>query len=123
MLGDANALVAALVAGREAQHLSTVAMAAMHGRLVIGEAVLGEACWVLERTYEMSRGDVALLVREALDSEDFIAWDPELAYRALIRMHASPRFALVDCLLIERAAAGETVFTHDRALARAIARL
>jgi hypothetical protein len=37
-------------------------------------------------------------------------------------MQASPRFSFVDCLLLERAIAGETVLTFDRDLARAIER-
>ncbi len=122
MLGDANTLVAALVSGREVQHRSVVAMARIHGRLEMGEAVLGESCWVLERTYAMRRRDVAMIVREALGSRDFVAWDPLLADAALARMHLSPRFSFVDCLLLERAALGEAVFTFDHDLARAIER-
>jgi predicted nucleic-acid-binding protein len=97
-------------------------MARAHGRLEIGEAVLGESCWVLERKYGMSRREVAMVVRDVLGSRDFVAWDPELADRALARMHSSSRFALVDCLLLERAVAGESVLTFDRDLARAIER-
>lgn len=122
MLGDANTLVAALVAGREGQHRSAIATARIHGRLVIGEAVLGEVCWVLERQYGMSRRDVAMLVSAALDSDHFVAWDPDVADAALARMQASPRFSIVDCLLLERAVAGEPVLTFDRDLARAIER-
>ncbi len=122
MLGDANTLVASLVTGREDQHRSAAAMARIHGRLEIGEAVLGESCWVLERKYRMPRREVAVIVRDLLGSRDFVAWDPELADRALARMHSSPRFSFVDCLLIERAVAGESVLTFDRDLARAIER-
>jgi predicted nucleic-acid-binding protein len=122
MLGDANAIVAALVAGRDEQHRSAVAMARVHGRLEMGEAVLGEACWVLERTYGMPRREVATVVRATLGSRDFIAWDPDLADRALARMYSSPKLAFVDCLLVERALSGETVLTFDRAVARAIER-
>jgi predicted nucleic-acid-binding protein len=120
MLGDASTLVAALVSDREEQHRSAVATARIHGRLEIGEAVLGESCWVLERTYGLPRREVAMIVREMLGSRDFVAWDPELADRALARMHSSPRFSFVDCLLIERALSGEQVLTFDRDLARAI---
>jgi predicted nucleic-acid-binding protein len=122
MLGDANALVAALVSGRDEQHRSAVEMARIHGRLEMGEAVLGEVCWVLERTYGMPRRDVATLVQAALGSRDFIAWDSDLADRVLARMHSSPRLAFVDCLLVERALSGERVLTFDRAVARAIER-
>jgi predicted nucleic-acid-binding protein len=122
MLGDANTLVAALVSDREEQHRTDVAAARIHGRLEIGEAVLAEACWVLERTYGMPRRDVAAIVRAALGSRHFVAWDPDLADVALTRMQSSPRFALADCLLLARAAAGASVLTFDRDLARAIER-
>jgi predicted nucleic-acid-binding protein len=122
MLGDANALVAALVPGRDMQRRVGQDMARTNGPLEIGEAVLAEVCWVLERTYRVQRRMVAVLVRDALGSRDFRAWDPELADRALDRMHDSPRFAFVDCLLLERAIAGEPVLTFDLDLARAIER-
>jgi predicted nucleic-acid-binding protein len=122
MLGDANTLVSALVSGREEQHRTAVATARIHGRLEIGEAVLGEACWVLERTYGTPRRDVATIVRAALGSRQLVAWDPDLADAALTRMQSDPRFALADCLLLARAAAGESVLTFDRDLARAIER-
>ena len=122
MLGDANTLVAALVSDREEQHQSAVEMARIHGRLEIGEAVLGESCWVLERKYGVPRRAVAMIVRDMLNSRDFVAWNPELADRALARMHSSPRCAFVDCLLLERAVSGESVLTFDRDLARAIER-
>jgi len=122
MLGDANALVAALVPGRDAQRRTVTDAARVHGPLQIGESVLAEVCWVLERTYRMPRSEVAVLVRAALGSRDFRAWDPDLADTALARMHSAPRLSFVDCLLVERALAGETVLTFDRGLARAIER-
>jgi predicted nucleic-acid-binding protein len=122
MLGDPNALVATLVVGREDQRRTVVETAGIHGRLEMGEAVLGEACWVLERRYGMPRRDVATIVRAALGSRQFVAWDPDLADSTLARMESSPRFSFVDCLLIERAVSGEAVLTFDRDLARAIGR-
>lgn len=122
MLGDANALVAALVSGQEAQHQVVVGAARAQGALVIGEAVMAEVCWVLQRRYGIARRDVATIVRDALDGNRFIAWDTDLADLALARMHSAPRLSFVDCLLVERALAGESVLTFDRAVARAIER-
>jgi predicted nucleic-acid-binding protein len=122
MLGDANSLISGLVPGRETKHRIAVAAAHGHGPLVIGEAVMAEVCWVLQRNYGIARRDVATIVRDALDGNRFIAWDPELADSALARMHDSPRFAFVDCLLLERAMEGESVLTFDLDLARAIER-
>lgn len=122
MLGDANALVAALVPGRDAQRRKATDAARANGPLQIGEAVLAEVCWVIERTYHLPRSAVAILVRAALGSRDFRAWNPSLADAALFRMEREPRFAFVDCLLLERAVAGEPVLTFDRDLARAIER-
>jgi predicted nucleic-acid-binding protein len=122
MLGNANAMVAALVSGREDQRRATTDMVRERGRLEIGEGVLCEACWVLERTYRIPRSVVAEMARTVLGSPQFVAWDPALAESALSRMESEPRFALVDCLLLERAVAGESVFTFDRNLARAIER-
>jgi predicted nucleic-acid-binding protein len=120
MLGDANALVAALVAGRDGQYRVAAGAARDQGALVIGEAVMAEVCWVLERTYGTARRDVATLVGDSLDGIRFVAWDTDLAGLALARMHSSPRLAFVDCLLVERALSGESVLTFDRAVARAI---
>jgi predicted nucleic acid-binding protein len=122
MLGDANALVAALVSGQEARHRVVVGAAREQGALVVGEAVMAEVCWVLQRTYGIARCNVATIVRDSLDGIRFIAWDTDLADLALARMEREPRFAFVDCLLIERAIAGEAVLTFDRDLARAIER-
>jgi predicted nucleic-acid-binding protein len=122
MLGDANTLVAALVAGREEQHQVAIGVARERGPLVIGEAVMAEVCWVLQRMYGIVRRDVATMICDALDGRRFIAWDPDLADSTLARMESSPRFSFVDCLLIERAASGDPVLTFDRDLARAIER-
>jgi len=122
MLGDANSLIAGLVLGRELQHQVAVGAAREQGPLLIGEAVMAEVCWVLQRMYGIARRDVATIVRDSLDGNRFVAWDAELADSALARMHASPRFSFVDCLLLERAVAGESVLTFDRGLARAIER-
>jgi predicted nucleic-acid-binding protein len=108
MLGDANALVAALVAGRDGQCRVAAGAARDQGALVI------------ERTYGTARRDVATLVGDSLDGIRFVAWDTDLAGLALARMHSSPRLAFVDCLLVERALSGESVLTFDRAVARAI---
>jgi len=122
MLGDANSLISGLVPGRETQQRVAVAAAPEQGPLVIGEAVMAEVCWVLQRMYGIARPDVAIIIRDALDGNRFVAWDPDLADSALARMHSSPRFSFVDCLLLERAALGEPVLTFDRDLARAIER-
>ena len=122
MLGDANTLISGLVSEREAQQRVAVAAAREQGPLVISEAVMAEVCWVLQRNYGIARRDVATIVHDALDGNRFIAWDPELADSVLARMHSMPRFAFVDCLLLERAVAGEPVLTFDRDLARAIER-
>jgi predicted nucleic-acid-binding protein len=122
MLGDANSLISGLVPGREAQQREAIAAAREQGPLVIGEAVMAEVCWVLQRSYGTPRADVATIVHDSLDGARFVAWDPDLADRALDRMHSSPRFSFVDCLLLERAEAGESVLTFDRDLARAIRR-
>jgi predicted nucleic-acid-binding protein len=122
MLGDANTLISGLVPGRDAQQRVAVAAAREQGPLVITEAVMAEVCWVLQRNYGIARRHVATIVRDALDGNRFIAWDTELADAALFRMEREPRFAFVDCLLLERAVAGESVLTFDRDLARAIER-
>jgi predicted nucleic-acid-binding protein len=120
MLGDANTLVAALVPGREVQHRTAIDAARIQGPLEIGEAVLAEVCWVLERVYGVDRRNVATILRGALAGRHFAAWDPGVADSALARMESSLRFSFVDCLLIERAVAGEQVLTFDRDLASAI---
>ena len=122
MLGDADALVSALVSGQEARQMMVVDAVREQGALVIGEAVMAEVCWVLQRTYGIARRDVATIVHDALDGNRFVAWDPDLADSALVRMHASPRLSFVDCLLLERAELGDSVLTFDRDLATAIER-
>lgn len=122
MLADANALISGLVPGREAQQRVAVAAAREQGPLVIGEAIMAEVCWVLQRMYGLPRADVATIVRDALDGIRFVAWDTDLADRTLTRMHSLPQLSFVECLLLERAVAGESVLTFDRAVARAIER-
>lgn len=123
MLVDANAVVGLLVESRGRQHREAVAFATERGPLSVGESVLVETCWVLERSYGMSRSTVAALLRAALATEELVSWDPDVSERALHIMERLPSLSIVDSLLLARAADGNAVFTFDRRLLRAVERL
>lgn len=120
---DTNALVSLLLPARGRQHHEAIAYVAENGPLVVSEAVLVEACWVLERAYRLDRADCSRLLREALDSESLISWDPVLVDRALDMMEGLRALSVVDCLLLARSYDGQTVLTFDRRLQRAMERL
>ena len=122
-LADANVVVSLLLAVRGEQHREAVGHAREHGPLIVGESVLAESCWVLERRYRLKRADLASLLRGALDAQALTAWDPPLVDRALDLMERLPRLSVVDCLLAVRAFDGHRVFTFDRRLAKALEQL
>lgn len=119
MHADTNAVLSALLPQR-VHHALAQEIIRANRPVIVGESVLAEACWALERSYEIPRRDVAVILREALESGEFRAWNPELAAFAVELMEAKPQLAFVDCILAARAAYGEEVLTFDRALARAI---
>lgn len=120
MLADANAVLHVLLPERGADHRVAVEAVVANRPVVVGEGVLVEVCWALERGYGIARRDVARIMAEALASGDFVAWEPRVAEYALALMEHVPRLAIMDCILAARAAYGEEVLTFDRALARAI---
>lgn len=122
-LADANVVVRLLLPLRGEQHREAVTFVQAHGPLEVGEAVLAESCWILERRYRMKRADVAMLLRGALNSDELISWDPALVDRALDLMEYLPRLSVVDCLLLARSFNGHSILTFDRRLARALENL
>jgi predicted nucleic acid-binding protein len=122
-LADTNVVVSLLLPLRGEQHREALACARAHGPLAVGEAILAETCWVLERRYRLKRTDVAALLREAFEAEDLTAWDPVLVERALALMERMPRLSIVDCILAVRVSNGDRVFTFDRRLEKALEQL
>lgn len=122
-LADTNVVVSLLLPLRGEQHREAVAYAQSQGPLVVGESVLAESCWVLERRYGMKRAHVAALLHEALESDDLTAWDSALVDCALNLMERLPRLSVVDCILAARAFDGHSVLTFDRRLEKALDQL
>lgn len=119
-LADTNVVVSLLLPSRDEQHREAASFVREHGPLEVGEAVLAECCWVLERRYRMKREDIASLLRGALNTDQLTAWDPALVDRALDLMEYLPRLSVVDCLLLSRSFDGHSVLTFDRRLQRAL---
>lgn len=117
---DTNALLAAILPERTEERVRVAVWAREYGRLVVGECVLVEACWVLESVYRHPRRQVARLLRLALRCDELIAWDPVLADRALTLMEHDPRLGIADCILASRALDSDIICTFDRRLNRAI---
>lgn len=122
-LADTNVVVSLLLPLRGEQHREALAHAREYGPLEVGEAVLAETCWVLERRYRLERMDVAALLHGAFETEDLRAWDPLLVERALALMEHLPRLSIVDCILAVRVLDGDRVFTFDRRLHKALEQL
>lgn len=120
---DTNAVLAFARHDRARQRAAVAEYADRNGRLVVSESVLAECCWVLLRTYAQPAEDVALQMRELLETSTFDAWDPELAQTALELMARHPRLGFTDCLLAARAQRGDAVYTFDRRLAEVIQQL
>ena len=117
---DTNALLASVLTERHRDRAKTTDWIQEHGTLTVGESVLAETCWVLERVYMHPRRDVARLLQVALESEELTAWDPQLADWALSLMHSDPKLSIVDCILAARTLSGDLVCTFDRRLSRTI---
>lgn len=122
-LADTNVVVSLLLPARGEQHREALIYARMHGPLVVGESVLAETCWVLERRYQLRRADVASLLHDALGTEGLMAWNPALAERALALMTRLPHLSIVECLLAVRVVEGSRAFTFDRRLQKSLERL
>lgn len=120
---DTNALLAFMLDGRGLQRASVVEHTERNGPLVVTEAVLAEAYWVLVRTYSQDRVMVARGLRRLLLSSTFRAWDAELAHVAFALLVRYAHLGLPDGLLAARAALGDAVYTFDGRLAAAIERM
>ncbi len=82
----------------------------------ISAVVLAEASWVLRRSYQLSRSDLAATLRALLESAELIVENTEAAWRALAVFEAASSAEFADALIAETAAlagAAETV-TFDR---------
>ncbi len=117
---DTNVVISLLLPDRRSEASRIVEQAELFGPFVVSESVLVEVCWVLESVYSIRRGEVALLMGDALLSEHLVSWDTALSRRALHIMGANEKLSAVDALLVARAAEGDTVLTLDRVLAGAI---
>jgi predicted nucleic acid-binding protein len=116
-IADTNVLLSLIVGDRPKHAVFAEAAGAGGGGVLVTEAVLTEAVWVLCRSYRRTRPEAAGLLLEALDGPGVEAWDRKHAERALRLMEAEPSLGIVDCLLIERGlASGCEVVSFDRRL-------
>ncbi|MDO8846762.1 MAG: PIN domain-containing protein [Coriobacteriia bacterium] len=120
---DTNVVLSLLMPPRRSEASRIVEQAETFGPFVVSECVFVEVCWVLESVYSIRRGDVALMIGDALQSEHLVSWDAALSRRALGIMGANERLSAVDALLAAHAADGDMIFTLDRALASTIQNL
>lgn len=120
---DTNALLAFVLENRALQRAAVNDHVEHNGPLVVTEAMLAEAYWVLVRTYSKAVPVAAHLLAGMLESSTFNAWDEDLARTALALVVRYPNLGLPDCLLAARASLGDAVFTFDRRLAAAIERM
>lgn len=125
ILADTNVLVALLVDGRDAQRdaaLTAIGEAQRSGRaVVVTESVLVEVCWVLERSYDVSRALVAEALQPLVSAPPLRPWDDGLTREALALMARQPALSITDCLLACRAAReGAGILTFDRGLGNAV---
>jgi predicted nucleic-acid-binding protein len=120
---DTNVLVRFLVDDDDEQvprARGLVRRAAGRGdRLYVGDVVLCETAWVLERAYGFGRRDIAWAIRQLLSSRQLAFRDTELLARAL-QAFEKGRGGFPDYVIREHAlAAGcEAVATFDGALLR-----
>jgi predicted nucleic acid-binding protein len=89
--------------------------------LVTSEAVIAEVCFVLTSPaiYGLNRSDVAEALRPVVALRALRLPDKEIILAALDRWSMSEQRKFVDCLVVERALAGDAlVYSYDRGLDR-----
>jgi predicted nucleic acid-binding protein len=119
-IADTNVLLSLIVTDRPKHSVFAETSTASHDRgVLVTEAVLAEAVWVLCRSYHRTRAQAARLLIEALDGPGVSPWDRTQAVNALRLMEAEPSLGIVDCLLIERGLVlGAEVVSFDQRLCR-----
>ena len=124
-LVDANVVLSLFVEDRP-EHTKLALDAVREARanaapLTVSESVLVEVCWVLERSYERDRAEMAADLREMFAETAIVAWDPSLAEDSLSLVSRKPTLSITDALLVCRARrTGAGVITFDRGLKRAL---
>lgn len=120
---DTNVLVRFLVQddARQTQRAATaIRRLTRRGEtLFLGEVVLAELVWVLDRSYRFTREEIGALMRKLLTSKQLVFASAERLSRA-VQAYERGRGGLADYLIREaaREAGCTAVLTFDRALQR-----
>jgi predicted nucleic acid-binding protein len=124
---DTNVLIALMVDGRDSQRdaaLTQLERSQSEADVaLVCEAVLVEACWVLERSYRLGRAEVAVVMRSLLSTPPLRTWDPALTDASLELMARRPALSVTDCLLLRRSAdTGDPALSFDSGLVHELRR-
>jgi predicted nucleic-acid-binding protein len=102
---DTNVLVRLITRDHEAQAQRAKAVFDRHadevGGLFVADIVLVELCWTLARSYELSRAEIALIVRALLDNASVTLESPAAAKTALGHFEAG-KANFPDCLIVAK---------------------
>jgi len=122
MIGlDTNVLVRLLTRDDEEQARKARALLEKHaaedGALFVSDIVLAELVWILERAYELGRGEIGGAIG-ALAENATLGFESREVVRQAQALFAESKAGFADCLIVAKAqAAGcESVVTFDKAM-------
>lgn len=121
---DTNVLVRLVTRDDEAQAQRAKLVFDTHagedGGLFVADIVLVELCWTLARTYELSRADIAGIVRALLDNASIALESPAVVKSALVYFDTG-RADFPDCLIVAKA--GQVGCSHTISFDRRMGQL
>lgn len=116
---DTNILVRLITRDDEAQAQRAKALfdrySAIDGAFFVADIVLVELCWVLERSYQLSRAEIGHTVQALLNNATVQLETPAVV-RAALEQFDQSTIGFPDCLIVAKAkhANCECTMTFDR---------
>ncbi|MHB8255503.1 MAG: PIN domain-containing protein [Acidiferrobacter sp.] len=119
---DTDVLARLVTRDDKAQALPAKALFDAHidedGALFVSSIVLVELCWALERSYQLSRQEIAIVVRALIDNRTVKLESPD-AIRTALGYFAMGDAGFPDCLIVAKAGCESCsqILTFDRRMA------